>query len=142
MYSNASKINIRIRDNRHTYTVLRIGLGLPQQTHINPKLKEKGKGASLVASWAGPLAWAESWQDGCAPWRPYTLGRRRGCSLDEARRDWSATRVHRTPSQTRGPAQKKRTALVRDNEPPSQTQEEQPPTAPRARPQLEESKAA
>ena len=44
----------------NTYTVLRNGLGLPQQSHINPKERNKEKKTSLVASWAGPLVPGES----------------------------------------------------------------------------------
>ena len=37
----------RVRDSRqHLYSTNYIGLGLPQQTHINPKLKEKEKGVA------------------------------------------------------------------------------------------------
>ena len=159
-YSNKQskkKKYYRIRDNRHTYTILLYRTRPPTAVTHKPKLKgKKEKGTSLVTSWAGPLAWAKSRQDGCAPWRPYTLGHRRGCSLDAPKCDWSATRVLTHAQSERIPGQKlhpkrdsEETALVRHNEPPNQTQEERPPTAPREstpspreRPQLEESEAA
>ena len=58
MYSNKQSKEKKYPTTRtlgHTYTVLRIGLGLPQQTHINPKERNKERRASLVVSWAGPL---------------------------------------------------------------------------------------
>ena len=73
----------------------------PTAVTQKPKGKKKEKGTSLVASWAGPLAWAER-------------------SLTSAR-----------------------TALVRHNEPLSQTPPtEKTPTAPRKAKQLEELAAA